>query len=56
MNSALSESDMAALRDETPVGRIGEPEEIAEAALFLASDKAGFITGEVLNVSGGFVI
>jgi 3-oxoacyl-[acyl-carrier protein] reductase len=36
--------------------RIGEPSDIAEAALFLASDKASFVTGEVLNVSGGYVI
>ena len=56
MNSVLSEDDMAALADETPIGRIGEPSEIARAALFLASDEASFITGDVLNVSGGFVI
>ena len=36
--------------------RVGKPTEIAEAALFLASDKASFITGDVINVSGGFVI
>ena len=56
MNSAFSSDDMAALAEETPLGRIGEPEEIASVALFLASDKAEFITGEVINVSGGFVI
>ena len=47
---------MATLAEETPLGRIGEPEEIAGVALFLASEKAEFITGEVINVSGGFVI
>jgi 3-oxoacyl-[acyl-carrier protein] reductase len=36
--------------------RIGTPSDVARAALFLASDCAEFITGEVLNVSGGFVI
>ena len=56
MNRAISDEDMRALADETPLGRIGEPAEIANAALFLASDEAGFITGDVLNISGGFVI
>ena len=56
MNAALSEEDREALVNDTPVMRIGEPSDVAEAALFLASDKASFVTGEVLNVSGGYVI
>lgn len=56
MNKALSEEDISALADETPLMRIGEPSEVAEAVLFLASDKAAFITGDVLNISGGFVV
>lgn len=56
MNSALSDDDREALINDTPLMRIGEPSDIAEAALFLAGDKASFITGEVLNVSGGYVI
>lgn len=56
MNSHLSPEDMAALKDETPVGRIGKAEEVAKAALYLAGDDASFITGEVINISGGFVI
>ena len=56
MNAHLGEDDIRALADETPVGRIGRAEEVAEAALYLASEAAGFITGEVLNISGGFVI
>ena len=56
MNKALSEQDMNVLREETPLMRVGSPEEVAEAALFLSSDKASFITGEVLNVNGGYLI
>lgn len=56
MNRALDEEAIAALADETPVSRIGKPEEVAEAVLFLAGDGRGFITGEVLNISGGFVV
>ena len=56
MNSALSEEDINALKDETPLMRIGAPRDVAEAALFLASDAASFITGETINISGGFVI
>lgn len=56
MNKALSEEDMRALVDETPLMRIGKPSEIAKSALFLAGEDASFITGEVLNVNGGFLI
>jgi len=56
MNAALTAEDREALLGDTPLMRIGEPSDVAEAALFLASDKASFVTGEVLNVSGGYVI
>jgi 3-oxoacyl-[acyl-carrier protein] reductase len=56
MNSALSESDLDALKEETPLMKIGAPEDVASSALFLSSDEAGFITGAVLNVNGGIVI
>ncbi|MBD5085315.1 MAG: SDR family oxidoreductase [Clostridiales bacterium] len=56
MNANLTRSDMAALADETPLGRIGTPEEAAAAIAFLASDEASFITGQVLAPNGGFVI
>ena len=39
-----------------PLKRLGRPEEVAEAGLFLASDKADFITGEILDVNGGFLM
>ena len=44
------------LAEETPLQRIGKPEEIADAVLFLASERAAFITGQVLPVNGGFFI
>lgn len=56
MNSNLSVEDLNALVEETPVGRIGSADEIAKAIYFLASPAADFITGEILNVNGGFVI
>lgn len=56
MNAHLDKEELAALEDETPMGRIGKADEVARVALFLAGDGAKFITGDVLNVSGGFTI
>jgi len=56
MNAHLSPDDLAALSDETPLGRIGQPEEVARAIRFLAGEDASFITGQVLCVDGGMVI
>ncbi len=56
MNKALSEDDKTALVDETPLMRIGSVRDVAEAVLFLASESASFITGECMNVSGGFAV
>ena len=44
------------LVEETPLGRLGTPEDIAHAVAFLASEKASFITGQVLTADGGFII
>ena len=56
MMSSFSESDKEILKEETPLNALGTPEDIAEAVSFLVSDKAKFITGQVLSVNGGFVI
>ena len=56
MNGYLSEEELAVLVDETPLCRIGTPEDVAETALFLASPAADFMTGQVLSPNGGFVI
>ncbi len=56
MNSHLAPEDWAALEEETPLCRIGTPEEAAQAIYFLASDRASFITGQVLRVDGGMVL
>ncbi len=56
MNAALTPADLDALKDETPLERLGTPEDVAGAAVFLASPAAAFITGQVLSVNGGIVI
>ena len=56
MNAHLSEDIRAELAAETPLGRIGTPDDIAHSLLFLASDDASFITGQVLSPNGGIVI
>ena len=56
MNGRLYPADLAALADETPLGRIGTPEEAASAIAFLASDEASFLTGQVVAPNGGLVI
>ena len=56
MNKALSAEDISSICDETPLMRMGKPEEVARAVMYLCGDDASFITGEVLNISGGFVI
>ncbi|MFQ9901539.1 MAG: SDR family oxidoreductase [Ruthenibacterium sp.] len=48
--------DKAALCEETPLCRLGTPQDIAAAVAFLASEQAGFVTGQVLGVNGGFVV
>lgn len=54
MNAALTDEVRAELIDETPLCRIGKPEDVAAAVRFLASDEAAFITAAILPVDGGF--
>lgn len=56
MVAAMPENILDGMRGRTPLGRLGEPRDIANAYLFLASDEASFITGEVLRVDGGIVV
>jgi acetoacetyl-CoA reductase len=53
MVKAVREDIMKQIISQIPVGRLGEPEEIARAVVFLAADEASFITGETLSINGG---
>lgn len=56
MNKTLDEQSRAALIAETPLCRIGTPDDVLAAARFFLSDEAGFITGQCLGVDGGFAV
>ena len=56
MNASLTPETLEALADETPLCRIGQPQEVAELAFFLSSDKAAFITGQTIAIDGGFAL
>ncbi len=56
MVQAMPEKVLAMMKEKTPLGRMGTPEDIANAYLFLASEEASFITGIVLSVDGGVVV
>ena len=56
MNASLDSDALSALCDETPLGRLGKPSEVAALAYFLASDEASFITGQVIGIDGGYAI
>jgi len=54
MLSSFSREDLECLAAETPVGRLGTPEDVASMILWLCDEKAGFVTGQVIGVNGGF--
>lgn len=56
MMAGFSDEDVAALKEETPLCALGTPEDIAKAVVFLASDNAKYVTGQILGVNGGMVV
>jgi len=56
MLGPLSEEALELVKEETPLGRLGTPADVAELVAFLASSRADFITGQVISPNGGFVI
>ena len=56
MTAALTEAQRQAMVDQTPIGRLATPDEVAAAVLFLASPPAGAITGAILPVDGGLAM
>jgi len=56
MTDAMTDQAKETLNTQIPLGRIGSPDDIAATALFLASDEAGYITGQTITVDGGMVM
>jgi 3-oxoacyl-[acyl-carrier protein] reductase len=56
MTDALNEQQRAAILAKIPAGRMGAPEDIAAAAVYLASEEAGYVTGQTLHVNGGMAM
>lgn len=56
MNKCLSKEDINSLISDTPLGKIGLPDDVVNTMLFLSSDASSFITGQIIGVNGGFII
>ena len=56
MNANVSPESVKEIADETPLDRIGRPEEVADAIFYLASEASSFVTGQVIGVNGGLVV
>ena len=56
MTSCYTAEEVEEIKEDIPLGRCGDPRDIAETVFFLASEKASFITGQVIGVNGGMVI
>lgn len=56
MMASFTEADKEALTEEIPLSRLGSVEDVANAVAFLCSERASYITGQVISVNGGIVI
>ncbi len=56
MNNGFSAEEVKEIAEEIPLGRLAQPKEIAEAAAFLISDKASYVTGHIMSVNGGWYV
>ena len=56
MNNSLSEEELKDFADSIPAGKLGTPQDVAEAVAFLASDKSNYMVGQVISPNGGIVM